>query len=316
MGPTGAGKTALSLAVCERLPCEIISVDSVLVYRGMDIGAARPSPGEYRRVPHHLVDILDPGETYSATKFIESATALVERVLAAGKTPLLVGGTMFYFHALEHGLDDVPDVGDDVKRELDEEERAAGLATLYAELQEADAAMAAQLHPHDSQRIKRALGVYRVSGRPLSAFQSNGGAHAGKTGDDGGAGGRELPSLPFPIVKFGLDFSDRTVLHKRIERRFDAMLEAGLVEEVARLMLRGNLNRDLPSMRAVGYAQVWSHLVGECDAGEMRERAVSATRQLAKRQLTWMRGMSGVCRREVDRVEPRALADEIAKAAA
>ncbi len=306
MGPTGSGKTDLSLRLSERLSerlkrrpaCEIISVDSALIYKGLDVGAAKPAPAARRRVPHHLIDILDPGETYSAAAFTEAALRLSERILAAGRLPLLVGGTMFYFHALEHGLDYVPRAGAEIKRELDEQSRTRGLAALYAELRRVDAATAARLHPHDAQRIKRALEVYRVSGRALSEFQS-------------GRGRREFP---WPVLKFGLNFADRAVLHANLERRFDAMLEAGLVEEVARLMLRADLSRDLPAMRAVGYSQVWSYLAGECGRELMRARAVSATRRLAKRQLTWMRSMDGVRRCEVDRGGTEVLAAAVAHA--
>ena len=298
MGPTGSGKTETSLRLCERLRCEIISVDSTLVYKGMDVGTAKPSLEARRRVPHHLIDVLDPREVYSAALFRESASALVGEILSQGKTPLLVGGTMFYFHALERGLDEVPAVDAEVKRELAGEERRLGLATLYDELRRVDAATAARLHPNDSQRVRRALEVYRTTGRAFSEFMS----------------GRGDAKLPFPILKFGLDFADRSLLHAGIEHRFDAMLDAGLVDEVSRLMLRGDLNRDLPSMRAVGYSQTWSYLSGECTREEMRERAVSATRQLAKRQLTWMRSMDGVRRREVDRVSPEALAAELSRA--
>ena len=292
MGPTGSGKTDLSLQLCERLPCEIVSVDSVLVYKGMDIGTAKPAPAVRRKVAHHLIDILDPRETYSAAAFRESALALIGKIMAAGKVPLLVGGTMFYFHALEQGLDDIPDVGDGMRLELDEEERTRGLAALYAELQRVDAATAVRLHPNDSQRIKRALEVYRVSGRALSEFQS----------------GKKKRQLPFPVFKVGLGFADRAVLHAGIERRFDAMLAAGLVDEVSGLMLRSDLKRNLPSMRAVGYNQVWSYLIGECSREEMWVQAVSATRQLAKRQLTWMRSMEHIRRYEVDRIQSADLA--------
>ncbi len=298
MGPTGSGKTDLSLCLCELLPCEIISVDSALVYRGMDIGTAKPGVEARRGVPHHLIDILDPCEMYSAAAFRRSALALIGKILSAGRVPLLVGGTMFYFHALEHGLDHIPDVGDEVKRELDEEARAGGLPALYEELRRIDAATARRLHPNDSQRIRRALEVYRVSGRALSEFQS-------------GRGGRKLL---FPVLKFGLNFSDRSLLHAGLQRRFDGMLAAGLIDEVSRLMLRADLNRNLPSMRAVGYSQVWSYLSGECGREEMRAQVVSATRQLAKRQLTWMRSFDGIRWCEVDRGEPRALAAVLKRA--
>ena len=299
VGPTGSGKTSLSLRLCERLgeraggraACEIISVDSVLVYRGMDIGTAKPAPEARRQVPHHLVDILDPGETWSAAEFTRSARALVSGILAEGRLPLLVGGTMFYFHALEYGLDHVPDVDSDTRREVDEQERERGLTALYDELRRVDAASASRLHPHDSQRIRRALEVYRASGRALSEFQS----------------GRAGRAAPFPVLKLGLSFREREVLHDNIERRFDGMLAAGLVDEVGRLMLRADLDRGLPAMRAAGYSQAWAHLLGECSREEMRTRALGATRRVAKRQMTWMRGMKNLRLYEVDRTDPEAL---------
>ena len=298
MGPTGSGKTDLSLRLCERLSkrsderaaCEIVSVDSMLVYRGMDIGTAKPAPGARRKIPHHLIDILEPSETYSAADFTGSALDLIDRILMAGRLPLLVGGTMFYFHALEHGLDRIPDVDDGIKREIAEQERKLGLAVLYDELCQVDAVSAARLHPNDSQRIKRALEVYRASGCALSEFQS-------------GQGKRKAPFL---ALKFGLNFRDRSVLRDNIEHRFDEMLAAGLIDEVGCLMLRGDLNRRLPSVRAVGYRQVWTYLLGEYDYGEMRTQAVNATRQLAKRQLTWMRSMESVRCWEVDRISREA----------
>ena len=299
IGPTGSGKTDLSVRLCEWLPCEIISVDSALVYRGMDIGTAKPSPAVRAKVPHHLIDILEPYDAYSAAAFRSSALELMGNILAAGKVPLLVGGTMFYFHGLEHGLDPIPDVDGETRRSLDEEVRRRGVDALYAELLGVDAVSAARLHRNDAQRIKRALGVYRVSGRPLSDFQS----------------GRQSGDLPCPVLKFGLNFRDRANLHARVERRFDAMLAAGFTDEVSRLMLRADLHPDLPSMRAVGYSQVWSYLSGECDRDDMRARAVSATRQLAKRQLTWMRSMRGVREHRVDDAEFDALAAALRRTA-
>ena len=303
-GPTGTGKSALSLALSERLPCEIISVDSVLVYRGMDIGTAKPSFAARDRVQHHLISILEPSEVYSAAAFRKSALALIDEILSDGKLPLLVGGTMFYFHALEYGLDDIPEIDSAVKRELAEAERRHGLASLYEELQRVDATAASRLHANDAQRIKRALGVYRSSGQAMSEFQS-----LQRHGESG-----RSSELPFQVLKYGLSFSDRSRLHSNLESRFDGMLEAGLVEEVCRLMLRGDLNREAPSMRAVGYSQVWAYLSGGCSYEEMRAHALNATRQLVKRQLTWMRRMRSIHWREIDRSGMQALAGEIAHA--
>ena len=298
-GPTGTGKSALSLELCERLACEIISVDSMLVYRGMDIGTAKPSPEARGRVPHHLIDILDPSEIYSAAAFRKSALALIDEILSAGRLPLLVGGTMFYFHALEYGLDDIPATDSAVKCELAEAERRYGLASLYEELQRVDAQAASRLHANDSQRIRRALGVYRDSGKAMSEFQS--------IRCDGES------EFPFRVLKYGLGFGDRSRLHAGLEARFDGMLAAGFIDEVVRLMLRGDLERDAPSMRAIGYAQAWAYLSGECSYEEMRAQALNATRQLVKKQLTWMRGMRGVRWREVDRGGAQALTEEMAR---
>ena len=299
MGPTGSGKTDLSLRLCEHWPCEIISVDSALVYRGMDIGSAKPVAEVRRQITHHLIDILDPNEVYSAAEFRKSALVLINEILSAEKVPLLVGGTMFYFHALEHGLDDIPESSDEIKRELAKEEQKRGLAALYNELKDVDVVTATRLHPNDAQRIKRALGVYRISGQALSEFQL----------------GRSNPALSFQLLKFGLHFNDREILHANIARRFDIMLKDGLVDEVSSLMLRGDLRRDFTSIRAVGYSQVWSYLLGECQYNQMRTQAISATRQLAKRQLTWMRGMNNIHWREIDDHEPEILAEDVVRTA-
>lgn len=290
------------MQLARRLPCEIISVDSVLVYRGMDIGTAKPSLAARGSVRHHLIDMLDPRESYSAAAFRKLALELIGRVLSADRVPLLTGGTMFYFYALEYGLDDMPPVSGETRSGIVAQERREGLAGLYAQLQRVDAATAARLHSNDSQRIRRALEIYRESGRALSEFQSL-------------RARRRESGFPFRVLKYGLTFNDRSRLHARIEARFDAMLEQGFINEVTRLVLRGDLDRELPSMRAVGYSQAWSYLAGECRYSEMRARAISATRQLAKKQLTWMRGMPGLRWREVDRSGLRALAAEIEHAA-
>lgn len=300
-GPTATGKSDLSLRLARRLPCEIISVDSTLVYRGMDIGTAKPSLAARESVRHHLIDILDPTESYSAALFRKSALGLVDQILLAGRLPVLVGGTMFYFHTFEYGFDDMPPISAEVKSRIASEERCEGLAGLYAQLQRVDPVTAARLHPNDSQRIHRALGVYLESGRAMSEFQSQ-------------SIRRRRSRFSFQVLKYGLCFNDRFRLHARIETRFDRMLEEGLVDEVSRLMLRGDLDRNLPSMRAAGYGQMWSYLAGECRYSEMRDRAIGATRQLARKQLTWLRGMQGIRWREVDRSEPQVLAAEIERA--
>ena len=283
LGPTGSGKTELSLAVCERFPCEIVNVDSALVYRGMNVGTAKPSSAVRRRISHHLMDILDPSERYSAARFREDALRLLPEIRARGKIPLLVGGTMFYFHALEHGLDTMPEVSDTIRKNIDELGGSRGRDYLYEELQRLDPAAAERIHPHDTQRIKRAVGVCRSGQGPFSSFQ-----HGGSK------------PLPFRLQKLALDFRDRSLLRKHISDRFTRMLENGLIGETAGLMVRPDFDADSPAMRAVGYAQVRSYLSGRWSFDEMQSRAVSATRQLAKRQLTWMRKMKNLQRFHVD----------------
>ena len=276
-GPTASGKTAAALAIAAAgqatCPVEIISVDSALVYRDMNIGTAKPTPAERERVPHHLIDIIDPSEAYSAARFVADAQRLIGEIHARGHWPLLVGGTMLYFKALFEGLDAMPAADRAVRAKLADELERKGLHKLYAELQRLDPVTAARLPPADQQRILRALEVYRVSGQPISSF------HRVKTPQAG-----TLPAL------ISLEPVDRAWLHQRIETRFHQMLTDGLVEEVEALGERGDLNADMPSMRCVGYRQTWEALVAG-DLSELPERGVAATRQLAKRQLTWLRSM-------------------------
>ncbi len=271
-GPTAAGKTAAALAIAQVLPVEIVSVDSALVYRGMDIGTAKPSAAERAQVPHHLIDILDPAQAYSAARFVAEAQALVLAIRARGRLPLLVGGTMLYFKALFDGLDAMPAADPALRAALDAEAAERGWPALHAELARVDPATAARLPPTDAQRIQRALEVFRQTGRPISAFQR---------------GVREQRPLP-PLL--ALEPAERGWLHERIGQRFDAMLRAGLVDEVAALRARGDLHPGLPSMRCVGYRQAWEALDAD-DLAALPERGRAATRQLAKRQLTWLRAM-------------------------
>ena len=280
MGPTASGKTAAALMVARHIPAEIISVDSALVYRGMDIGTAKPSAEERATVPHHLIDILDPCDAYSVMQFRSEALALVAEIQSRGKLPLLVGGTMLYFKGLQDGLDVLPPGDPEVRRGLDADAARLGMPAMHARLAQIDPVTAARLPPNDSQRIQRALEIHALTGAPMSALLAL----------------REKTVLPFRLLSIALEPSVRAVLHERIARRFDAMLAAGpdgtLLEEVARLRARGDLTPALPSMRSVGYRQAWSYLDGEIDLATLRETGIAATRQLAKRQLTWLRSMS------------------------
>jgi tRNA dimethylallyltransferase len=273
-GPTASGKSATALAIAAAVahdrPVEIVSVDSALVYRGMDIGTAKPTPAERAAVPHHLIDVVDPGERYSAARFVADANAVIAAIRGRGALPLLVGGTMLYFKALFDGLDALPAADAEVRGELDRRAAREGWPALHAELATIDPATAARLAPLDSQRIQRALEVHRITGRPLSAWHT---APAGRTP---------------PLI--ALEPGDRAWLHERIATRFAAMLATGLVDEVRRLRARGDLHADLPSMRAVGYRQAWAALDAD-DLAPLATAATAATRQLAKRQLTWLRSM-------------------------
>ena len=280
-GPTASGKTAAALAIANQFPCEIISVDSALVYRGMDIGSAKPSLAERAQTPHHLIDIRDPLHAYSAAEFVRDARALIQTIHAKGKIPLLVGGTMLYFKALADGLDDMPPANAALRQTLEQEALQRGWPALHAELALADPETAQRLAPNDSQRIQRALEVLRLTGLPLSHFHHR--ARRSMDAPDGTQADKHL------LVS--LEPTDRAVLHARIEARFDAMMAAGFLEEVQALRQRGDLHRDLPSIRCVGYRQAWEALDGEFAMGELATRATAATRQLAKRQLTWLRSM-------------------------
>jgi tRNA dimethylallyltransferase len=277
MGPTAAGKTGLAVELVAHLPCDIVSVDSALVYRGMDIGTAKPTPEVLARAPHRLVDICDPSEAYSAARFRDDALREMAGIAAAGRVPLLVGGTMLYFRALEHGLADLPSADPIVRGRLEAELRAVGPAALHARLAAVDPAAAARIHPNDPQRILRALEVWQLTGRPLSELQASG----------------EAVHLPYDVCRIVCAPRDRAVLAQRIAGRFAQMLADGLEEEVARLLALPGVTRDLPSMRSVGYRQVAAWLAGEIDRAEMVEAAVRATRQLAKRQMTWLRRETG-----------------------
>ena len=273
LGPTASGKTAVSLALADSLPVEIISVDSALVYRDMDIGTAKPEAAERARCPHHLIDIISPEERYSAASFRQDACRLMREITARGRIPLLAGGTMLYFKALQEGLSELPQADAGLRHEIDREAARRGWPALHAELARLDPQAAARLEPGDAQRIQRALEIVRLTGEPLAASYAR----------------REPASLPCRIQPIALAPSDRSVLHARIEQRFEAMLGAGLVDELRSLRSRYALTPEMPSMRCVGYRQAWAHLDGRLDLGQLRATGVAATRQLAKRQLTWQR---------------------------
>jgi len=277
LGPTASGKSTLAMRLAEEFPLEIVSLDSAQVYRGMDIGTAKPSPAERKRVPHHLIDLIEPTERYSAGRFRDDAVRAVEDILARGRIPLVAGGTMLYYRALAAGLDALPQADPALRAEIDEDAALRGWPALHADLARVDPATAARLQPMDAQRIQRALEVHRITGMAISALQ-----------------GTRSTALPFALEAFALVPDDRAELHRRIAARFDAMLAAGLVEELASLRRRHALDAALPSMRCVGYRQAWEHLDGTCDARALRERGIAATRQLAKRQLTWLRSLPGL----------------------
>ena len=278
LGPTASGKTAAALAFAARRPVEIISVDSALVYREMDIGTAKPTGEERALAPHHLIDIVDPLDAYSAADFRADALRLVGEIAARGRVPLLVGGTMLYYKALTQGLNDLPAADPEVRAMLDADAVRDGWPALHARLAAADPVTAARLAPNDSQRIQRALEVFMLTGQPMSALLA--------------APARiDAASAPWRFTPVALEPSDRSVLHDRIAKRFDAMLENGFIDEVKRLRARGDLHPGLPSMRCVGYRQAWEYLDGAIDYATMRDKGVFATRQLCKRQLTWLRAM-------------------------
>lgn len=273
-GPTAAGKSATTVALAERWPIEVITVDSATIYRGMDIGTAKPSPAERERIPHHLLDICDPAQSYSAAQFERDATALIEDIEARGKLPVLCGGTMLYYKALREGLNELPVADPAIRAEIDREAQALGWPELHRQLADYDPATAARLAPNDSQRLQRAIEIYRISGRPMSAWLQE-----GRPGRDDG--------LRFATVS--LEPSDRLALHARIALRYGQMLEEGLIAEVETLHARPDLHTGLPSVRCVGYRQLWDYLDGRVSRDQAIEQAIAATRQLAKRQLTWLR---------------------------
>ncbi|RUO59862.1 tRNA (adenosine(37)-N6)-dimethylallyltransferase MiaA [Pseudidiomarina marina] len=276
-GPTAAGKTGLAIALTQHLPCDIISVDSALIYRGMDIGTAKPTAEELAQAPHRLIDICDPAESYSAAQFAADARREIDNIIAAGRIPLLVGGTMLYFKALLEGMSKLPEADAAIRAQLTRELEQKGSEALHTELRQVDPQSAQRIHPNDPQRLLRALEVYRISGKTISELTE---ARHG--------------ALPYPIIQIAVAPSDRAVLHDRIALRFRQMVEQGFIDEVEQLRQRSDLHIDLPSIRCVGYRQAWQYLDGEFDFEEMINRGIFATRQLAKRQLTWLRKWPGI----------------------
>ena len=272
MGPTAAGKTDIAVAMAQFFPIEIISVDSALVYRGMDIGTAKPNPEILQQVKHHLIDILDPAEAYSAAQFCLDVHRLIPEIIARGHLPLLVGGTMMYYRALTQGLTHLPSANAEIRAQLDAQAQHLGWQALHTQLAEIDPITAARLHPNDAQRIQRALEIYLITGKSLSEHLAQGNAN-----------------FPYDYQAIALAPPERAVLHQRIAQRFHYMLQNGFIEEVQQLMQRGDLNINMPSMRAVGYRQVWEGLISAENLTEIAEKGIAATRQLAKRQLTWLR---------------------------
>ncbi|HSX84900.1 MAG TPA: tRNA (adenosine(37)-N6)-dimethylallyltransferase MiaA [Cellvibrio sp.] len=282
MGPTASGKTDLAIALRQHLPVELISVDSALVYRGMDIGSAKPSAQEQALAPHRLIDIRDPAEPYSVADFLADAEREITAIHAQGKIPLLVGGTMLYFRALLDGLAEMPAADADVRAQIEREAEEFGWPHIHAQLAQVDPETAADIHPNHSQRLSRALEVYRVSGKTMAQLREL--QHQ--------ASPRQAFCERYSVCQIAIAPRDRSILHQRIAVRFEKMLASDFVDEVRHLYQRGNLHPDLPAIRAVGYRQAWDHLDGRLDYSEMTERGIIATRQLAKRQLTWLRGWS------------------------
>ena len=276
MGPTASGKTAAACRLVDRFDCEIVSVDSALVYRGLDIGTAKPTPGLLAKYPHHLLDLCDPSDSYSAAQFRTDALKAIDGILHRGRLPLLVGGTGLYFRVLEEGIAELPQGDPAIRRRLEDESEKTNLASMHARLAAVDPDSAQRIHPHDTQRTLRALEVYELSGQPMSKLLRQ----------------TKLPPPPFSIVKLVLAPHDRAWLHDRIAQRFRAMLAAGFINEVGALRDRGDLSLDQPALRAVGYRAIWRYLEGEYQFEEMVEQGIIATRQLAKRQFTWFRGIS------------------------
>ncbi|MBS09532.1 MAG: tRNA (adenosine(37)-N6)-dimethylallyltransferase MiaA [Alteromonas sp.] len=277
MGPTASGKTGLALDIAAKVDSEVISVDSALVYKGMDIGTAKPTQEERAGVVHHLIDIIDPAQSYSVSQFVNDTNALIGDILARGKVPILAGGTMMYFNALINGISPLPKSDEKIRDEITQQAQRLGWSKLHDELRGVDPISGERIHPNDPQRITRALEVYRSTGKTLTHWQQ-----------------QEGEKCPYNIAQFAIAPADRAVLHERIATRFDMMLEQGFEKEVVKLYERSDLHEDLPSIRSVGYRQMWQYLDGQLSYAEMRERGIIATRQLAKRQLTWLRGWEQV----------------------
>ena len=284
MGPTASGKTDLAMYLYDQFPCELVSVDSVLVYRGMDVGSAKPDAQTLQRYPHHLIDILDPAEPYSAARFRDDALALIQDITARGRVPLLVGGTMLYFKALAGGLASMPSADPVVRARIEAMALEQGWPAVHAALAQVDPASAERIHPNDPQRISRAYEVFLGSGITLTQWHER--QHAEKAADQTPGSG----VLPYTVRYLAVAPRERSVLHERIAERFSLMLQQGLISEVEALHARGDLDVSMPSIRAVGYRQVWDYLEGQLSYEQMHERGVIATRQLAKRQFTWLRG--------------------------
>ena len=273
MGPTASGKTAFAMELYDKYPIDIISVDSALIYRGMDIGSAKPTKQEQQKYPHKLIDICDPAESYSAANFRHDAIEEIEKSLSNGRTPLLVGGTMLYFKALIEGLSPLPAADSDIRQQIEEKANKLGWQAIHEELKKVDPVSAQRIHPNDPQRLNRALEVYLISGKSLTELTQESGE-----------------ALPYDIMQLAIMPEDRAELHQRIEQRFLQMLDQGFEDEVKTLMLRSDLHTNLPSIRCVGYRQMWEYLNGDISYDEMVFKGICATRQLAKRQITWLRG--------------------------
>lgn len=277
MGPTASGKTALAIEICEALPCEIISVDSALIYRTMDIGTAKPSAAELKKAPHRLIDILDPAQSYSVAEFRKDALVAMQDISAKGKIPLLVGGTMMYYKALIDGLSPLPESDQKVRQAIELQAKESGWDVLHQQLAQIDPLSAKRIHPNDPQRLVRALEVYLLTNRSMTDLMAT-----------------KSEPIPYNIRQFCIAPQDRAVLHQRIAQRFQMMLDSGFQAEVEKLKSRSDLHLNLPSIRCVGYRQMWQYLDGDFDFEQMREKSIAATRQLAKRQLTWLRGWENI----------------------